>query len=290
MTMSHATPSKAILITGCSSGIGKATALRLARAGHAVYATARRPDFLNELTAAGCKALALDVNDEASMRQAVAEVERTHGAIDVLVNNAGYGQSGAVEEIPLDRVRQQFETNVFGLIRLTQLVLPAMRRQGWGRIVNIGSMGGILTFPGGGVYHATKYALEALSDALRFEVGGFGIAVSLIQPGLIRTEFSGTAVGSMGELGGESSPYDGLNRAVARLTEESYHKGPLSWLAGDPDDVAKVVQRAVEARSPRPRYKVTGSAHLLMRLRRLVPDTLWDSFLSTNYPRPGLPR
>src|SRR5215203_7158150 len=177
--------SKAVLITGCSSGIGWATAERLADVGWRVYATARDVEKIAPLEERGCMLLPIDVTDEGSMRSAVEEIERREGAVGVLVNNAGYSQSGAVEAVPMDKVRRQFETNVFGLVRMTQLVLPGMRKQGWGRVVNISSMGGKLVFPGGGYYHATKYAVEAISDALRYEVKGFGIDVVLIEPGLI---------------------------------------------------------------------------------------------------------
>ncbi len=190
-------PSKAVLITGCSSGIGRASALRLARSGWTVYASARRLESLAALADAGCRTLALDVTDEQSMRRAVDAVEQAEGAIGVLINNAGYSQSGAIETVPLDAVRRQFETNVFGLVRLTQLVLGGMREQHWGKIVNLGSMGGRLSFHGGGHYHATKHALEAVSDALRFELRGFGIDVILLEPGLITTEFGEAAVASM---------------------------------------------------------------------------------------------
>src|SRR5918996_2806354 len=179
--------SRAVLITGCSSGIGWATAERLAKRGWTVYATARDVEAIAPLEEHGCRLLPLDVTDEGSMRRAVEEVERVEGAVGVLVNNAGYSQSGAVEEVPLEKVRRQFETNVFGLVRMCQLVLPGMRRQGYGRIVNLSSMGGKLTFPGGGFYHATKHAVEAISDALRFEVAGFSVRVIVIEPGLIRT-------------------------------------------------------------------------------------------------------
>src|SRR5215217_3074141 len=189
--------SEAVLITGCSTGIGRATAEHLATRGHTVYATARRLDSISGLESHGCRLLELDVTDDASMTAAVRAVEADAGAIGVLVNNAGYSQSGAVESIPMDAVRKQFETNVFGLVRMCQLVLPGMRAQRWGRIINISSMGGRLVFPGGGYYHATKFAVEALSDALRFEVKGFGIGVTLIEPGLIRTEFGTAAVGSL---------------------------------------------------------------------------------------------
>jgi NAD(P)-dependent dehydrogenase (short-subunit alcohol dehydrogenase family) len=189
--------SKAVLITGCSSGIGQATAEHLAARGWTVYASARRTESIADLAELGCKTLALDVTDEDSMRAAVAAVEAAEGAVGALVNNAGYSQSGALETLPLDRLRAQFETNVFGLVRMCQLVLPGMRRQGWGRIVNVSSMGGRLTFPGGGAYHGTKHAVEALSDALRFELRGFGVDVVLIEPGLIKTRFGETAAGSI---------------------------------------------------------------------------------------------
>ena len=193
--------SRAVLVTGCSSGIGRATAERLAAAGFTVYASARRLDAVEGL--AGCRPLQLDVTDEASMQAAVARIAQDEGAVGVLVNNAGYSQSGAVEGVPPAEAHRQFETNVFGPMRLTQLVLPGMREQRWGRIVNVSSMGGELTFPGGGWYHASKHALEALSDALRFELAGFGIDVVVIQPGLIRTGFAEAAVGSIevGEIG-----------------------------------------------------------------------------------------
>ncbi len=279
--------SEAVLITGCSTGIGAATALRLAKAGRTVYATARHKDTLASLANAGCRTLCLDVTDEASMQAAVAEVEGREGAVGVLINNAGYSQSGALETLPMDRVRAQFETNVFGLLRLSQLVLPAMRAQGRGRIVNISSMGGKLTLPGGGAYHATKYAVEALSDALRFEVKGFGVDVILIEPGLIRTRFADTVVGGMSGLATGDGPYASFNKAVEVATQEAYVKGPLAKLAGSADDVARVIARALDARRPKARYRVTASAHMMMTQRALMSDSLWDSFLGTVFPKPG---
>src|SRR4051794_2980560 len=188
-----ANPSKAVLITGCSTGIGRATAEHLASRGYMVYATARRPESIADLEAKGCRTLQLDVTDEASMTAAVKAVEDAEGAVGVLVNNAGYSLSGTVETLSMDDLRRQFETNVFGLVRMCQLVLPGMRGRGWGRIVNISSMGANLVFPGGGAYHASKFAVNALSDALRFEVKGFGVDVTVIEPGLITTEFGETA-------------------------------------------------------------------------------------------------
>ena len=277
--------SKAVLITGCSTGIGRATAERLAGAGWKVYATARDTDAMADLAGRGCELLPLDVTDEGSMRAAVEEVERREGAIGVLVNNAGYSQSGAVEEVPMQKVRRQFETNVFGLVGMCQLVLPGMRRQGYGRIVNISSMGGKLTFPGGGYYHATKHAVEALSDALRFEVEGFGVRVSVIEPGLIRTGFARTAVGSIDAS--RDDAYAGFEAAVARATAENYERGPLSRLGGGPETVAEKIEEAISASHPRPRYVVTPSAYLFLWLRRLLPDRAWDALLRANYPQPG---
>src|SRR5918994_2306837 len=229
--------SKAVLITGCSSGIGWTTAEYLSDVGWRVDSTARNVEKIAPLEESGCRLLALDVTDEDSMATAVEEVEREEGAVGALVNNAGYSQSGAVEAVPMDKVRSQFETNVFGLVRMCQLVLPRMRRQGYGRIVNVSSMGGKLTLPRAGHYHATKHAVEALSDALRFEVEGFGIKVSVIEPGLIKTGFADAAVGSMD--GPQDGTYAGLDEAVARATTENYERGPISRLAGEPEAVAE---------------------------------------------------
>jgi NAD(P)-dependent dehydrogenase (short-subunit alcohol dehydrogenase family) len=279
-------PSKAVLITGCSSGIGRATALRLAGAGSTVYATARRPETLTELEAAGCRTLALDVTDEQSMQAAVAEIERTEGAVGVLINNAGYSQSGAIETVPLQAVRRQFETNVFGLVRLTQLVLPKMRAQRWGKIVNVGSMGGRLSFPGGGHYHATKHALEAISDALRFELRGFGIDVILLEPGLITTEFGEAATASMAdaELSGDD-PYVKFNTTVGAVTKGAYD-GPMKLLGGGPDRVAKVIERALKRRHPPARITITPSAKVTIAMRRVMPDRLWDAAMRAQFPQP----
>ena len=183
------------------------------------------------------------------MRAAVEAVVDEEGAVGALVNNAGYSQSGAIETVALDDVRRQFETNVFGLIRMCQLVLPGMRDQGWGRIVNISSMGANFTFPGGGVYHATKYAVEAISDALRFEVKGFGMDVVVIQPGLIRTEFGATAAGEVRQRG---RSLRGLQRQRGEATQGVYEKGPLARFGGDPEDVAKAIEEAITARRRRP--------------------------------------
>ena len=289
-SMPNASVSKTVLVTGCSSGIGKATALHLAGRGWRVYATARRLAGLDELSKAGCSLLELDVTNETSMAGAVSEVERNEGAVGVLVNNAGYSQSGAIESVPMERVQRQFATNVFGTVRMCQLVLPGMRRQRWGKIVNIGSMGGKLTFPGGGFYHATKYAIEAITDALRFEVKGFGIDAILIEPGLIRTHFGETAAGSIDAAPADGAPSDDpyarFNAATAKATKEVYEDGPLAHLGGGPETVARTIARAIDSSHPRARYTVTPSADLMIGLRRALPDALWDGMMASQYPRP----
>jgi NADP-dependent 3-hydroxy acid dehydrogenase YdfG len=284
--------SRAVLITGCSSGIGHATAARLLADGWKVYATARRPEAISDLADRGAKTLALDVTDEQSMSAAVDAVTEAEGAVGVLINNAGYSQSGAVETVPLDQVRRQFETNVFGLLRMCQLALPGMRDQGWGKIVNIGSMGGRLTFPGGGIYHSTKYAVEAISDSLRFEVRGFGVDVILIEPGLIVTGFGDVAAGSVSDTSGGSEsdtggdgPYGHFNRHVAKLTAAAY-KGPMVKLGGGPEKVADAIAKALVASRPRARYPVTPSAHLMINQRRFTPDRVWDLMMRAQFPTP----
>jgi NAD(P)-dependent dehydrogenase (short-subunit alcohol dehydrogenase family) len=277
-------PSKAVLITGCSSGIGHATAELLAAQGWTVYATARRPESIADLEGKGCKTLALDVTDEDSMSAAVGHVTEAEGAIGVLINNAGYSQSGAVESVPVDDVRRQFETNVFGLLRMCQLALPGMRDHGWGKIVNLGSMGGRLTFPGGGIYHSTKYALEAISDSMRFEVRGFGVDVILIEPGLITTGFGDVASGSV-SAAPDQGPYARFNRHVSKMTAEAY-KGPMIKLGGGPEVVAATISKALSARRPKARYAVTASAHLMINQRRVTPDRLWDLMMRAQFPTP----
>jgi NAD(P)-dependent dehydrogenase (short-subunit alcohol dehydrogenase family) len=280
--------SKAVLITGCSSGIGRATARRLAAGGWTVYATARRPESIADLEAAGCRTLALDVTDEDSMVAAVRTIEETHGAVGVLINNAGYSQSGAIETVPIEAVRRQFETNVFGLARLTQLVLPRMRDQRWGKIVNLGSMGGKLVFPGGGWYHATKHALEAVSDALRFEVRGFGIDVILLEPGLITTAFAQAAATSMDAVGAESAgrdPYATFNATVESATKDAYD-GPLRLLGAGPERVAKVIEKSIRKRRAPTRVTITPSAKLSIPSRRLMPDRAWDALMRAQFPTP----
>ncbi|HST56961.1 MAG TPA: oxidoreductase [Solirubrobacteraceae bacterium] len=280
--------SKAVLITGCSSGIGEATARHLAARGWTVYASARRPESIAHLEQDGCKLLALDVTDEQSMSAAVSAVEQAEGAVGVLINNAGYSQGGAVESVPIDAVRRQFDTNVFGLTRMCQLVLPGMRSQRFGKIVNVSSMGANFTFPGGGFYHSSKFAVEAISDALRFEVRGFGVDVIVMQPGLILTNFGEAAGHALSaDAGAESNgTYTQFNAAVGKATREVYEGGPMSKLGGPPAAVAKKIERAITARRPKTRYLVTPSAHLLVNQRKLMSDRMWDRMMRTQFPQP----
>jgi NAD(P)-dependent dehydrogenase (short-subunit alcohol dehydrogenase family) len=217
------------------------------------------------------------------MQAAVKEVETAHGAVFALVNNAGYGQEGAVEEVPMEDVRRQFETNVFGLSRLCQLALPGMRRQRAGRIVNVSSMGGKISIPGGGYYHATKHAVEAISDTMRFEVRRFGVHVSVIEPGTIRTAFGDTAASSVERLRDPASPYASFNEVLAQKINDAY-EGKLARFAAPPEAVAKVIEKAISARRPRTRYRVTLAARVMLATRKVMPDRGWDLFLRTQFP------
>ena len=294
----------AVLITGCSSGIGRAAAISLHEAGFRVYATARDVDALTSLAERGLRTLALDVTDEASMTQAVAATESDADAIGVLINNAGYGLYGPVEQQPMAEIRRQFETNVFGLIRLTQLVLPDMRQRRRGRILNVSSMGGRATLPGGAFYHASKYAVEAISDALRMEVAQFGIDVVLIEPGPVDTPWNQVASGSLstavpgagsaapgdGPDGGSASdpgdPYAAYKAAVA-ASFVTAQRGPLARLSSSADDIAAVITRAVTARRPRTRYLINPVAKSVVTLNRLLPGRAYDAVLRRQYKLPG---
>jgi NAD(P)-dependent dehydrogenase (short-subunit alcohol dehydrogenase family) len=270
---------KVALVTGASSGIGRAAARALKAEGAVVYATARRPERLADLGAEGLRTLALDVTDEGSMAAAVRAVEAEHGAVDVLVNNAGYMQSGALEEVGLNAVRDEFEVNVFGLLRMSQLVLPAMRERGSGRIVNVGSVGGLFTAPGAGAYHMSKYAVEALSDALRYEVKSFGVAVVLVQPTGVRTPFVETPNALIPENEG---PYAAFNENYNTVVKATFAEGARGIVSAE--DVAGVIVEAAGAARPRARYKVGLGAHVFPRVRRLLGDRAWDAAMARQFP------
>jgi NAD(P)-dependent dehydrogenase (short-subunit alcohol dehydrogenase family) len=280
-------PSTAALVTGCSSGIGRAAALALHDAGFPVWATARRPEALGDLVERGLRTLPLDVTDEDSMRAAVDRVVAEQGAVGVLVNNAGYALQATVEEVAMNDARRQFETNVFGPLRLVQLVLPGMREQGWGRIVNVGSMGGRFTFPGGGCYHASKHALEALTDALRLEVASFGVKVSLIEPGPVQTRFGDAAVETMEQSNAPATagPYGQFNAELAARYLRAYDERAARSNVS-PEAVAAAIVRAA-GEHPRSRYAVGAVARFLITTRRLTPDVVWDRLMRRTWPTPG---
>jgi short-subunit dehydrogenase len=267
---------KVALVTGASSGIGEATARQLQQAGFIVYGTARRTDRMGDLAASGVRTLALDVTSETSAAGAVAEIIAAEGRIDVLVNNAGYGSYGALEDVPMEEARAQIEVNVFGLARLTQLVLPHMRAQRGGTIVNISSMGGRFATPLGAWYHASKYAVEGLSDALRLELRQFGIDVVLIEPGSIRTAWGAIAADKLRTTSSQG-PYAEQADAMAASLERSSRPG--SRMTSPATVIGKAVTTAATARRPRTRYRVGFGARPLIFLSRLLPDRTFDAFV-----------
>jgi short-subunit dehydrogenase len=216
------------------------------------------------------------------MTAAVAAVEKVDGAVGVLVNNAGFGLHGAVETTTIEDARIQFETNFFGLATLTKLVMPGMRAQGWGKIVNLSSMGGKFTLPGGAFYHASKHAVEAFSDALRLELRSFGVDVMIIEPGLIKTSFGDTAINSVSGTEVDDGPYGLFNQKVMLKINDAYRGGMLSS-AASPRSVARVIDRAISASHPRTRYPVTAGARILMMARRVLPDRAFDSLVARQY-------
>jgi NADP-dependent 3-hydroxy acid dehydrogenase YdfG len=265
---------KIALVTGASSGIGEATARALMAADYKVFAGARRLDRMAGLAEAGATLLKLDVTDDASMVAAIEAIKTGAGRLDVLVNNAGYGSYGALEDVPLDEARRQFDVNVFGLARLCQLVLPIMRAQKSGKIVNITSVGGKIWEPLGSWYHATKFAVEGLSDCLRAEVEGFGIDVIIIEPGAIRTEWAGIARDGLLQTSGGGA-YAEQAKGHARLLAAA----DTSSLTSPPTVVAKTVVRAVGARRPKTRYATGGGARTILFLRTILPDRMFDRLM-----------
>ncbi|MER5350180.1 SDR family oxidoreductase [Kitasatospora sp. NPDC002551] len=272
-----------VLITGCSSGIGRAVALRAVRAGFTTVATARRPESLAELEAAGCLVRALDVTDDEARRRVVAELDERYGGVDALVNNAGYGELGPFEEVPLDRWDRQFQTNVLGPVALAQLVLPGMRARGHGRIVNVSSLAGKIVLPVGAAYHASKFALEAAMEGLWLEAHRFGIEVSLVLPGAVNSSWAAN-VPEQKEYA--SGVYGDL---VSELTREMTKRLPRG---SSVEYASSVVMRALTDRRPRLRYPVGLDARLLLPVSRLVPGRLWSAWVRSHFPsmkRPARP-
>ncbi len=265
---------KVAMVTGASSGIGEATVKKFLHEGYEVYAAARRLDRMAGLADLGARLVSLDLTDDPSIVAAVERIQAEAGRVDVLVNNAGYGSYGAVEDVPLDEARRQFEVNLFGAARLIQLALPMMRHQKSGKIVNITSIGGKGWEPFGAWYHSTKFALEGLSDCLRVELRPFGIDVIVIEPGAIKTEWTGIATDSLiGRSGGTAyGPY-------ARRHAAMFAKAGDSSLPSPPEDVADIIFRSVAVRKPRTRYAAAGGARFFLFLNRILSDRLQDKLM-----------
>jgi NAD(P)-dependent dehydrogenase (short-subunit alcohol dehydrogenase family) len=269
---------KTALITGASSGIGEATALKLGELGYTVYAGARRVERMSHLANRGIRTRAVDVTDDDSMVPLVEAILAETGRIDVLINNAGYGLYGALEDVPIEEARRQFDVNLFGLARLTQLVLPQMRAQHNGYIVNVSSMGGKIWEPLGSWYHASKFAVEGLSDSLRVEVAEFGIKVVIIQPGTIRSEWSGIAADQL-EATSANTAYARQTKVMAAVLRGVDHMR----LASGPQVVAEAIAKAVQSPKPRTRYVVGGGARGILLAERILPDRGFDRFIQLGY-------
>ena len=272
--MSSMKSNKVILLTGASSGIGYDTAVALAQQGHKVYAAARRVERMEPLRQYGIVPLKMDVTDEASMQEGVKTLLDAEGRIDVLINNAGYGYFGAVENVPMDDARNQLEVNVFGLARLCQLVLPTMRAQHSGRIINTASVAGRAVFYYGGWYHVSKYAVESLSDAMRMELKPFGIDVVIIEPGAIKTNWGIIAADHLTETS-KGTAYEETGTMMANNLRNMY----LSNTISDPAVVRKAIVRAVNARRPCTRYRIGRMANAIVFFHWLLPTRWWDAFL-----------
>lgn len=265
---------KIILITGASSGIGYDTALKLARQGHIVYGAARRVELMTPLKENGVIPVHMDVTDSESMTHGVQTIIETEGRIDVLINNAGYGYLGAIETVPIVEARRQLEVNLFGLAQLTQIVLPFMRRQQSGRIINTSSIAGKAVIMFGGWYNVSKFAVEAFSDALRMEVKPFGIDVSIIEPGGIKTDWGMIAADNL-QTSSQGSAYQDAGNKIACLLRTGYSSNLLT----PPEKVAKAIIRAVNAKHPRTRYRLGAGSGLIMVMHSLLPARWWDSIM-----------
>jgi NAD(P)-dependent dehydrogenase (short-subunit alcohol dehydrogenase family) len=265
---------KVVLITGASSGMGKSTANILHTQGYIVYGAARRTDEMNDLKEKGMKVVLLDLTNDESIQKAVDTILTKEGRIDILINNAGYGSYGAVEDVPLEEARRQFEVNLFGMARLTQLVLPTMRAQRYGRIVNISSMGGKIYTPFGAWYHATKHAVEGWSDCLRLEVKEFGIDVVVVEPGGIKTPWGSIAADNLQKTSG-SGAYAAFARKVAQATKETYQGNQLT----DVDVLGKTIAKAATDPKPKTRYVKGYMAKPAIAIRKWFGDRVFDKVI-----------
>lgn len=267
---------KVALVTGASSGIGKSTVTQLLNDGYIVYGAARRLEKMTDLNAAGAHILSMDVTDDKSMVDGINTIIAQQGRLDILVNNAGYGSYGAVEDVSIEEAKRQFEVNIFGVARLTQLVLPYMRANQFGKIVNISSIGGKIYTPLGAWYHGTKHALEGFSDCLRLETKSFGIDVIIIEPGAIKTEWGDIALDNMRQTSGKGA-YKGVVSGTIKMFQNSYKKGSSS----SPDVIASAISKALKAKKPKTRYAAGANAKPIIFLRWLLSDKIFDRVILT---------
>ncbi len=264
---------KVALITGASSGIGKVTALQLQKDGYIVYGAARRTEKMKDIEAKGIKIVSVDVTSDESMKQCIETIVKEEGRLDVLINNAGYGNFGSIEDTPMEVARAQYEVNVFGLVRLSQLVIPHMRKNNFGKIVNISSIGGKLTSPFGGWYQSTKYAVESLSDAMRMELKQFGIDVIIIEPGLIESEWEGHASKALLELS-NGGQYEQAAKKSVESTKKNYEK------ASPPTVISDAISKALKAGKPKTRYAVGHMAKASLSAKKMLSDRGFDKMIS----------
>ena len=269
---------KTVLITGAANGIGKATAIEFVKKGYNTYATDKDTSNMQELEKLGCKIKYIDVTIDSVMVEAVKEIEAETGGIDILINNAGFGQNGVVEELSMDKIRKQFEVNVFGLIRMTQLVLPKMRQRKSGRIINIGSVGGEFTAPGASAYHASKWALESFNDGLRAELRQFGIEVVLIKPGGVYTNFMNTANALYPKPMADGT-YNAFREKFINQSNAIFDPSKKTYGILSAAEVASAIVTAAEAKKPKTRYKVGALAKITPMIHSVMSDRGFDKFL-----------
>lgn len=263
---------KTVLVTGASSGIGRATAIYLAQNGYNVYGAARRTDKIQELKSLGITSVFLDLTKEESMVTCIEQILKEAGRIDILVNNAGSGYYGALEDMPMSDAKYQMEVNVFGIARLIQLVLPGMRKNNYGKIINLSSVGGKVTMPMGAWYHASKFAIEGLSDVLRKEVKSFGVDVIVIEPGGTKSEMIGLGTEYLNRISGHTE-YSHLAKGVSK------RYAAIQKTASDPIVIAKLIKKGIEAKCPKTRYAGASGAKFVLFLRKITSDRMFDSMI-----------